>query len=87
MKPPANPTVIVLHLRPEPGDWPAPHEKRLARLLKCALRAYGWRCVGVHPQREQPQVSPELADLLADPNLLPSERAALQHLLGPTLRE
>lgn len=77
----------ILQLRPTPGNWPAPPEKRLARLLKCALRSFGWRCVGVHPQREQSEVEPELADLLSDPNLLPSEREALEHLLGPTLRE
>lgn len=77
----------ILQLRPTPGNWPAPPEKRLARLLKCALRSFGWRCVVCRPQREQSEVEPELAALLADPNLLPREREAIANLLGPTLRE
>jgi hypothetical protein len=36
---------IVLHVRPAPGNWQAPPEKRLARLLKAMLRGYGWRCI------------------------------------------
>jgi hypothetical protein len=43
------PAVIVLHLTPAPGNYQAPPEKRLARLLKCMLRGYGWRCVGCRP--------------------------------------
>ena len=42
-------SVIVLHLTPAPGNYQAPPEKRLARLLKCMLRAYGWRCVACRP--------------------------------------
>jgi hypothetical protein len=36
--------VIVVHLRPLAGNYQAPPDKRLARLLKCALRAFGFRC-------------------------------------------
>ncbi len=35
---------FVLRLRPLPG-WPGPLAVRLRRLLKTALRAYGFRCV------------------------------------------
>ena len=39
------------HLEVEavPGDYLAPPERRLARLLKCMLRAYGWRCTACRP--------------------------------------
>jgi hypothetical protein len=61
MKP--EPTIIVLHLRPAPGNWQAPPDRRLARLLKCMLRAYGWRCIGareVLPDAAEPtQRTPE----------------------------
>lgn len=42
-------TVVVLHLTPVPGNYLAPPEKRLARLLKAMLRAYGWRCTACRP--------------------------------------
>lgn len=42
---------FVLVLRPVPGNWQAPPEKRLARLLKYALRATGLRCVRCEPAR------------------------------------
>jgi hypothetical protein len=38
-----------LELEPVPGNYLAPPEKRLARLLKTMLRAYGWRCNACHP--------------------------------------
>lgn len=44
--------IIVVHFVPAPGNWQAPPDKRLARLLKCALRAFGLRCLLC---REQPQ--------------------------------
>lgn len=47
MKP--HPRIIVLHLTPAPGNWQAPPDKRLARFLKCALRAFGFRCVSCAP--------------------------------------
>jgi hypothetical protein len=40
---------VVIHLVPASGNWEAPPEKRLARFLKSALRAYGWRCVACRP--------------------------------------
>jgi len=43
------PTIIVLHLTPAPGNWQAPPEKRLARLLKAMLRSWGWRCTRCQP--------------------------------------
>ena len=43
------PVVIMLHLTPVSGNYMAPPEKRLARLLKCMLRAYGWRCTACRP--------------------------------------
>jgi hypothetical protein len=36
-------------LTPQAGNWQAPPEKRLARLLKTMLRAYGWRCNACRP--------------------------------------
>jgi hypothetical protein len=41
-QPKQPPAVIVLTLTPAPGNYQAPPEKRLARLLKTMLRAYGW---------------------------------------------
>lgn len=38
-----------LELEPVPGNYLAPPERRLARLLKAMLRAYGWRCVSCRP--------------------------------------
>ena len=38
-----------LELEPVPGNYLAPPEKRLARLLKTMLRAYGWRCNACRP--------------------------------------
>jgi hypothetical protein len=39
-----------LELEPVASDrYQAPPEKRLARLLKCMLRAYGWRCTACRP--------------------------------------
>ena len=44
--------VFVLELRPT-GSWPAPVEKRLARLLKYALRQCGLRCVGCRAMEDK----------------------------------
>lgn len=38
---------FIVILRDEPGRHPAPVHRRLARLLKGALRAYGLRCVRI----------------------------------------
>ena len=38
-----------LELEPVPGNYQAPPEKRLARLLKTMLRGYGWRCLVCRP--------------------------------------
>jgi hypothetical protein len=38
-----------LELEPVAGNYLAPPEKRLARLLKAMLRAYGWRCTRCVP--------------------------------------
>lgn len=50
------PVVIVLHLVPAAGNYLAPPEKRLARLLKAMKRGYGWRCVACRPV---PETKPE----------------------------
>jgi hypothetical protein len=42
MKP--EPSIIVLHLRPEPGNWRTPPLLRLRAALKCLLLAFGLRC-------------------------------------------
>ena len=47
---PDNPRVVImLHLTPAPGNWQAPADRRLARLLKAMKRGYGWRCVACRP--------------------------------------
>ena len=38
-----------IELEPASGNYLAPPEKRLARLLKAMLRGYGWRCVACKP--------------------------------------
>jgi hypothetical protein len=42
-------TFVTLTLVPvnDPRRWSAPPFRRLARLLKAALRGYGWRCVSM----------------------------------------
>ncbi len=46
----------VIELVPAAGNWRAPVERRLARFLKCALRAFGLRCVSARevtrPERQ-----------------------------------
>lgn len=39
--------VYQLTIRSEPGNWLLPVERRLARVLKTTLRAWGFRCVDV----------------------------------------
>lgn len=39
-----NSATFILRLTPAPGNWTAPAERRLARFLKTALRAYGLKC-------------------------------------------
>lgn len=46
---PTPKTTVVIHLVPASGNWAAPPERRLARFLKSALRAYGWRCIACRP--------------------------------------
>ena len=40
---------VILHLRPVPGSWPSTPERRLARLLKYALRTAGYRATRIEP--------------------------------------
>lgn len=40
---------VITRLHPLAGNWPAPPEERLARLIKCALRAFGQRCIRCEP--------------------------------------
>ncbi|MDE2105467.1 MAG: hypothetical protein KGL39_50030 [Patescibacteria group bacterium] len=44
-----EPETFVLTLRPIPGNWPAPVERRLARGLKYLLRQCGLRCTRATP--------------------------------------
>ena len=41
--------VYILELQALPSGFQAPPEKRLARLLKCMLRGYGFRCISARP--------------------------------------
>ena len=43
------PGTVVLHLVPVPGSWPSTPERRLARLLKYALRVTGFRATRLAP--------------------------------------
>jgi hypothetical protein len=45
---------IILTLRPEPGDFTAPPDVRLRKLLKILLRVFGWRCVAIDYGRPTP---------------------------------
>lgn len=40
---------FLIELRPTPGNWPAPVERRLARGLKYLLRQCGLRCTRATP--------------------------------------
>ena len=44
-----RPGPVILHLVPVPGSWPSTPERRLARLLKYALRAAGYRATKIEP--------------------------------------
>ena len=48
-QPSALHTAVVLHLTPVPGSWPSTPERRLARLLKYALRVAGYRATRLTP--------------------------------------
>lgn len=47
----------VIHFRTEPGHA-APSAIRLRRLLKVALRSFGFRCVAIRPPGSVAQASP-----------------------------
>jgi hypothetical protein len=54
---------ITPTITPAAGDWTAPPERRLARLLKVMLRAFGWRVVDVRPADSGAKMNAEdLAD-------------------------
>ena len=44
---------VILHLTPLPGSWPATPERRLARLLKYALRITGYRATRIEPVAQE----------------------------------
>lgn len=46
-----DPREVTITLRPEAGHWQAPPMRRLARLLKGMLRAYGWRCIDIRAEQ------------------------------------
>lgn len=50
-------TSYHLELRPVPGPWLAPPEQRLRRLLKVALRGFGFRCLACRPVTAQAAVT------------------------------
>lgn len=58
-----RPGDYLLRLRASPGNWLAPVERRLARLLKAMLRGYGFRCIDCRPTHSQ-----EPANERAKPN-------------------
>ena len=47
-----SPVQMIFHisLRPEPGNWRAPVDKRLALALKVLLRSFGMRCVNIREE-------------------------------------
>jgi hypothetical protein len=47
-------SLVVVELKPASGNWQSPPDKRLALLLKVALRSFGFRCVAI---REQKRIS------------------------------
>jgi hypothetical protein len=44
-----RPGTVILHLVPVPGSWPSTPERRLARVLKYALRTAGYRATRITP--------------------------------------
>jgi hypothetical protein len=54
-----------LTLRPEPGNWRAPADKRLALALKVLLRGYGLRCVTLREDSEASAVQGERGEVVS----------------------
>ena len=50
----------LLELRAEPGRWQAPPISRLKRLLKAALRGYGFRATEISTDPIKPSPGKEL---------------------------
>lgn len=46
---------VLIVLESAPGGWPTPPVKRLALLLKTALRGFGWRCLEARELEPDPQ--------------------------------
>lgn len=50
---------FILVMRPVPGNWLAPAERRLARVLKSMLRGYGFECVSAREVSANPDLTPQ----------------------------
>jgi hypothetical protein len=69
--------IYHLTITPE-GDqqrWPAPPERRLARVLKGLLRAYGFRCIDARQENAPPAVQTAQAASHDEPQTQPPVRA------------
>jgi hypothetical protein len=54
---------FTLTLQAEPGPWP-PAEVRLKRLLKCILRAYGFRATSIREEQTKPNLLDACRDVI-----------------------
>lgn len=59
----SEPTMIVLHLRPAPGNWRTGPTQRLRLALKVLLRGFGLRAVSVTATPPAPKPEPHHAAL------------------------